>query len=200
MYYYYIIPKNKTNMVHMDICTEDDHANNYGGDNNNGDGNKFSLGLCELYNKKIHGYIPGVSDPNINGHYLVVYGSNSSSNDSDDNEDDVDINDMVDLYRREYTKLILEPQHQYQGVNNNNTVSIQVHGYEHDLIRNYYNIVSNINNYIKPEIFQKIYLSGTECCAVLKTVWIRIIQRAWKRVFRLHKTTGSELTVRGLMC
>lgn len=179
-------------MVQMDICSD------YEPVDNTGVNNKFSFGLCELYNKKIHGYIPGVSDPNINGHYLVIYGSNSSSsNDSNDTEDDVNINDMVDLYRREYTKLILEPQYQSQ---NNNTVSIQVHGFDHDLIRNYYNIVSNINNYIKPEIFQKIYLSGTECCAVLKTVWIRIIQRAWKRVFRLHKLTGSELTVRGLMC
>ena len=181
-------------MVQMDICS-DYGDTEYG----HGIASKFSFGLCELYNKKIHGYIPGVSDPNINGHYLVIYGNNSSStNDSDDTEDDVDINDMVDLYRREYTKLILEPQYQYQNQNNN--VTVQIHGFEHDLIRNYYNIVSNINNYIKPEIFQKIYLSGTECCAVLKTFWIRIIQRAWKRVFRLHKTTGSELTVRGLMC
>lgn len=180
-------------MVQMDICSD------YGQVDNIDVSNKFSFGLCELYNKKIHGYIPGVSDPNINGQYLVIYGNNNSStNDSDDTEDDVDINDMVDLYRLEYTKLILEPQYQYQNQNNN--VTVQIHGFEHDLIRNYYNIVSNINNYIKPEIFQKIYLSGTECCAVLKTFWIRIIQRSWKRVFRLHKTTGSELTVRGLMC
>jgi len=170
-------------MVHMDICTDDDEYIN----------NKFSFGLCELYNKKMHGYIPGVSDFNINGHYLVIYGGDNS----EDLDDDMD--DMVDLYRREYTKLILEPQCQYQGVNNNNTVSIQVHGFEHDLIRNYYNIVSNINNYIKPEIFQKIYLSGTECCAILKTFWIRIIQRTWKRLFRLHKSTGALLTVRGML-
>ena len=90
-------------MVQMDICTEYDHANNYGGDNNNGVDNKFSCGLCELYNKKIHGYIPGVSDPNINGHYLVIYGSNSSSsNDSNDTEDDVDINDIRKISFLEY--------------------------------------------------------------------------------------------------
>ena len=146
---------------------------------------KFSFGLCELYNNKLHGYIPGESDPHINGHYLVIYTEND--------------NELVELHRRKYKELILDPQYQYQCQINNNCVVVQIHGFEHDLIRNYYNIVCNIDNYIKPEIFQKIYLSGNECCAILKTFWIRIIQRTWKRIFRLHKVTGSILTVRGML-
>ena len=53
----------------------------------------------------------------------------------------------------------------------------------HPLIQNYKNIIKR-KNYIKPEIFQKVYLKGGECCAILKTFWIRIVQRSWKRVFK----------------
>jgi hypothetical protein len=54
--------------------------------------------------------------------------------------------------------------------------------YTHPTIRNYYNIVSN-TNYIKPEIGEYIILPTLEAVAVLKTFWIRIIQRKWKKVF-----------------
>jgi hypothetical protein len=56
----------------------------------------------------------------------------------------------------------------------------------HPIIRNYSNIVSK-ENYLKPEIAQCIILPTQETIAILKTFWIRIIQRKWKKVFKLRQ-------------
>ena len=53
----------------------------------------------------------------------------------------------------------------------------------HSCIRNYKEIVTR-SNYVKPEIAQTILLSGGEQVCILKTFWIRLIQRTWKRVFQ----------------
>ena len=53
----------------------------------------------------------------------------------------------------------------------------------HSCIRNYKQIVT-MSNYVKPEIAQTILLPGGEQVCILKTFWIRLIQRAWKRVFQ----------------
>ena len=49
-------------------------------------------------------------------------------------------------------------------------------------IRNYQNIIRS-SSYLQPEIFEKVYIHN-RCCAVIKTFWIRIVQRSWKRVFK----------------
>ena len=53
----------------------------------------------------------------------------------------------------------------------------------HPIYKNYTNIVAR-NTYIKPEIAECMYLETHECVAVLKTHWIRLIQRTWKNVMR----------------
>jgi hypothetical protein len=53
----------------------------------------------------------------------------------------------------------------------------------HSCIRNYRNIISS-HNYVKPEIAHCFLLAGGEQVCILKTIWIRLIQRAWKRVYR----------------
>jgi len=57
---------------------------------------------------------------------------------------------------------------------------------DHPCIRNYRNIISR-ENYIKPEIGQYIILPTLEAVAILKTFWLRIIQRTWKKVFKQRK-------------
>lgn len=54
----------------------------------------------------------------------------------------------------------------------------------HSIIRNYSNII-NSTNYIKPEIAECIYFTDGECIAVIKTIWIRLIQRTWKKIYNL---------------
>ena len=56
----------------------------------------------------------------------------------------------------------------------------------HPTIRNYHNIISK-PNYIKQEIGEYIILPTQEAIAILKTFWIRIIQKKWKKVFQERK-------------
>ena len=75
-------------------------------------------------------------------------------------------------------------------------------------IRNYNDINKNILNI---QIAEKIILKGGECVAILKTFWIRIIQRTWKRVFRKYlfdkylrelrgyKVLNKPLLLRGML-
>ena len=67
----------------------------------------------------------------------------------------------------------------YNGsyVNNINKIT------PHSCIRNYTHIITR-PNYVKPEIAHSIRLEGGEQVCIIKTFWIRLIQRAWKRVFR----------------
>jgi hypothetical protein len=51
----------------------------------------------------------------------------------------------------------------------------------HNIFRNYEYILRR-EDLIRPEIAECIYLSGGECVSILKTFWIRIIQRKWKKI------------------
>ena len=139
--------------------------------------NKFNLVVCEIFNRNIHGYCED-SDKCVNGHYLCVHVSRNRSIfdgrdcDSDDdnelfvylNEDEAHICDIVDLqsaYYINYARHITR---------------------KHNIIRNYHKIITQ-NNYIQPHIGEVIYLSSGECVAVLKTMWLRLVQRCWRRVY-----------------
>jgi hypothetical protein len=50
-------------------------------------------------------------------------------------------------------------------------------------IRNFNTIVSR-NNYIKPEIAETIVLESGHSICILKTFWLRLIQRTWKRIYK----------------
>ena len=54
---------------------------------------------------------------------------------------------------------------------------------KHKFIRNYNFITSKM----KPEIAECIYLDTGEHICILKTFWIRIIQKTWKKIYRQKK-------------
>ena len=128
---------------------------------------KFNLALCELYNENIHG------KSNIDGHYLSIYThSDEAMTDEEDSDDDDDfqsnkndryweLNSMKDLYCERYKKLRMKT---------------------HKSIRNYKEIISR-ENYIKPEIVEKITIDDCDC-VILKTFWLKIVQRTWKRIYQ----------------
>ena len=59
-------------------------------------------------------------------------------------------------------------------------------------VRAYWNIVKNA--YPMLEIVQPVELEpGGECVAVIKTFWLRIIQRKWKRIFAERRRRLSQL-------
>jgi hypothetical protein len=139
--------------------------------------NKFNLVVCEIFNRNIHGYCED-SDKCVEGHYLCLHISRNrslfdnfdyDSDDDDDlfvhlNTDEPHICDIVDLqsaYYINYTRHITR---------------------SHNIIRNYHRIISQ-RNYICPQIGEVIYLSSGECVAILKTVWLKLVQRCWRRVY-----------------
>jgi hypothetical protein len=56
----------------------------------------------------------------------------------------------------------------------------------HKFIKNYENIITR-PNYIKPEIGETITLQSGHIVCIIKTLWIKLIQRAWKRIFEKRK-------------
>jgi hypothetical protein len=55
---------------------------------------------------------------------------------------------------------------------------------EHPTIRNYDRVV---DKYMRLEIIQTDVLSGQEEVAYLKTFWLRIVQRRWKKIYKARK-------------
>jgi hypothetical protein len=151
---------------------------------------KNYLMLCELFHPKLHGF-DEKSDPNVFGHYMVAYikHSQESDNESDGgySDDYNDGDDYTDDSSDENDELTLDNtimqtyQNKYKNlVQNSLKFNINL---EHKIVRNYINIVTK-DNYITPQIGQRIYLSGHECVAIIKTVWLRIVQRCWRRVYK----------------
>ena len=118
---------------------------------------RYNIILCELHNPKIHGIDPA---SNVSSHYLVDCRFKKLNMEI--------INANASIITHVYSRLIT--------TRNSRTNS-------HPIYKNYTNIVAR-NTYIKPEIAECIYLETHECVAVLKTVWIRLIQRTWKTVLR----------------
>ena len=103
---------------------------------------------------------------------IVEYNTDEENSSDTDEDDDVvssntptHISHILDLYQREYAAI------------ENNVESVP-----HTKIRNYHNIIRR-PNYIKPEIAECINLPTGEHIVIIKTMWIKIIQRKWKKVF-----------------
>ncbi len=153
--------------------------------------NKYCLMLCELHHPEIHGKTD-TSDPNIENHYLVYdrfipntgmsLGHLEEYGDLDtDDEYDSD-NDMEE---RGFSNLNNEMKFLNEIYLNRGKVYSHNFG-AHPTIRNYQNIISK-KNYIKPEIGEYIILPTQEAIAILKTFWLRIFQRKWKKLFKERK-------------
>jgi hypothetical protein len=139
---------------------------------------RFNLVLCEILNTHLHG-----NDDNIDGHYLIINKfdastgsaiySGSEDDDSESDEDDDysvysdDSDSSLSLFTNEYNE--------YYNEQVPNTV-------KHSIIRNYRNIIAR-PDYIRPEIAECIVLPSQHTVAIIKTIWIKIIQRKWKKVY-----------------
>ena len=145
---------------------------------------KYNLALCEIYNIFIHG-LP--IDKNIIGHYIVIEifdcGISSDSNREINSDSDSDI--YYSEEEPEYLTEICElHQEKYRHLQNNLSYTQFIS--KHSLIRNYKYIIEQ-PNYIQPQIVECIYLKDDECIAIVKTYWIRIIQRVWRKICNIKK-------------
>ena len=147
--------------------------------------------ICEIFNKKIHGFDDN-NDPSVVGHYIVscnftkVYSDSEDDIDEDledDTDEDTDLEEDTPENTDEYTKSVFNDtkfmlnlyKSKYDQLNNSMK--------NHSIIRNYKQIVVQ-QNYIQLHIAKVIYLSGSECVAILKTYWLKIIQRTWKKIYK----------------
>jgi hypothetical protein len=88
-----------------------------------------------------------------------------------------------------YKKLIMnyiENEAQY------NLVKYYIPNYQfninHELFPNYEKILRT-NIFFKPQIVECIDLDSGHSVAIIKTFWIKIIQRTWKTIFKIKKET-----------
>lgn len=114
--------------------------------------------ICELFNEKIHG-VDENSSKDIEGHYLVI-----------DKIQPQELKTDRELYR-----FIKQRNLWYKRIPDSML--------NHIVIRNYKDIVRS-KRQLCPEIAKCIDLPGNECVAILKTFWIRIIQRTWKKIYK----------------
>lgn len=138
--------------------------------------NKYNLVLCELFNRNIHG-LSSDEIQTIDGHYLIINKFDGATrqlliteeddDDYDDDDDDLDASFDDSIYS--YSTL-------HNGHYNNMNFA------PHIILRNYVNIISR-PTYIKPEIAECIVLPSQHNIAIIKTIWIKLIQRRWKRLY-----------------
>jgi hypothetical protein len=147
---------------------------------------KNNIILCELYNEKIHGHCEDNGEI-INAHYFVIqkikniFRQDNYNNDDDmqslssTDTDDIDNDDINNSnYSVKVKELIQLHMRKY--------VLLRLNSYlmAHPTIRNFRQIVTRAN-YIKPEIAE-CYLKKGILVAILKTFWLKIIQRKWKKI------------------
>lgn len=137
---------------------------------------RFSIVLCELYNPYLHSSVDEEHElldevQEEWGHYLVHSKYKNFTNSVRNTEDvqqsveEENIFDMIREYRHHIRMCVLP----YPEL------------CRHPFIKNYDTIIRK-RNYIRPEMAETFYLETGECVAILKTWYIRWIQRAWKRV------------------
>ena len=145
---------------------------------------KYNLVLCELHYTPIHGKTDS-SCPTIESHYILIDrfdpftgmpldSTESIVSDSSDSEVDETINGVQDLYNDEYEAMAINIPHK--------------------TIRNYTNIVRQ-ENYIQPQIALCIELPTGENITIIKTIWFKLIQRAWKKVYKRRQSVITGRTM-----
>uniref|UniRef100_A0A6C0LFA4 Uncharacterized protein n=1 Tax=viral metagenome TaxID=1070528 RepID=A0A6C0LFA4_9ZZZZ len=119
---------------------------------------KNTLILCEIFHPSLHGFTRE-SDKTVLGHFLVIGPADLTHE-----------NTSVSVFSAVQNML-------------SNIRCVMERYPDHPQIRNYKKLILR-DDYIRPEIAECILLKGDEKVAILKTVWLRIVQRAWKKIFQ----------------
>jgi hypothetical protein len=124
-----------------------------------------NLAICELFNPILHGFDEN-SSPDINNHFLIYTTI-----------------EVDEFYNKDY---IFEENHLRQYRNASLLLYYSLNALQpHTHIRNYAKVSKK---YMRLEIVQEHELQpGQESIAIIKTFWLRIVQRCWKKVFRARK-------------
>ena len=122
----------------------------------------YRLAICEIFHPVIHGQDEN-SSPNVTNHFLVYTQI-----------------DLSDFYNNAY----LSEENSYRRYSRAKQILHGSMNETHPTIRNYVRVT---NKYIRLEIIQADVLTGQEEVAYLKTFWLRIVQRRWKKIYKARK-------------
>ena len=103
------------------------------------------------------------SDPHIHGHYLVM--------------------ERVDPQNQEYIDDVMYMHRLKYDVYRRSHYARQ---FQHPVVRHY-------RAEARLEIAECMFLSGGEYVAIIKTCWLRIFQRRWKRLFYLRRQRRKQV-------
>jgi hypothetical protein len=150
----------------------------------------FVLGYTELFHPSIHGFNE-TSYQNIHGYFISVLTITTPT-------DYLDILSKVDKMNK---------QDYYYYINNNTSKSLNYHRNilfhikmrnkimktvpNHPTIRNFSNIQESLD--LSLQIIHKHILPTGERICILKTFWIRCIQRKWKKICDYNNKLDREL-------
>lgn len=129
----------------------------------------FNLAICELHIPDLHDFMD-VAVQEITNHFIVTNIVELDEFYSDDYKDDIAI------LKECYLLWLYEP---------NEESVVLADRITHPVIKNYREIIDN-GNYIKVDIILVDYI-GDEMVAIVKTFWLRLIQRKWKRLYKERK-------------
>ena len=141
---------------------------------------QYCMVLIELFHPLIHG-IDEHSDPSISSHFLI----HSCYHAGYLLENDAIVLPLVPLKEMITTYIRSLQCHQQQ------LDQVRYSFPLHPIIRNY-NYMLQSNYWHHPHIAKCIVLQGGEKVAILKTHWIRLIQRTWKRVYHTPSSTSTS--------
>ena len=117
------------------------------------------LAICEVFHPVFHGQDEN-SSPGIQSQFLVYT-----------------FIELEDFYSGEYLYEVNSLRRYRHAVT-------LMHGAEHPSIRNYQKVA---RKYMRLEIVQADVLKGGEEVAYLKTFWLRLVQRRWRKIYQARK-------------
>lgn len=115
----------------------------------------YYISICEIFNPRIHGKDEN-SSIGIENHFIVK-----------------ETFELDEFYNNSYQDTINALRNNYNKIAN----------IDHPTIRNYNKIIKT-NNFIKLDIIYIDELSGNESVGYIKTFWIKLIQRRWKKIYK----------------
>ena len=121
----------------------------------------YKLAICEVFHPVFHGQDEN-STPQVHSHFLVYT--------------------LIDLDDFKSGAYLFELEH--LQCYSNTALQLINGSAEHPSIRNYPKVS---RKYMRLEIVQADVLIGGEEVAYLKTFWLRLVQRRWKKIYQARK-------------
>ena len=121
---------------------------------------RTELAICEIFNPTIHGNTDSNSY-GINGHFLV--------------HNTISLEDWYNYSFQDIITLLRDAYNNYISAWGNRLP-------QHPIVLNYEAIIRGCK-YIKLDIVVLDELEGMECVGYIKTHWLRLVQRCWKKIY-----------------